>query len=142
MYGDPAQLSRFEALGALEGSKVSSIDVSKAENLTTLTVSSHALTSIDLSHNLSISSLALNNNQLAEVDLSKHTHLYSVDLSKNSLTKLDVSQSPSLWKLVVSDNQITELSLPIEAPGFTTFTALNNRFEGSLDLSVYPKLSA
>lgn len=95
-----------------------------------------------MSHNLSISSLALNNNQLAEVDLSKHTHLYSVDLSKNSLTKLDVSQSPSLWKLVVSDNQITELSLPAEAPGFTTFTALNNRFEGSLDLSVYPKLSA
>ena len=142
LYGDPAQLSEFEALGALEGSKVSSIDVSKAENLTTLTVSSHALTSIDLSHNLSISSLALNNNQLAEVDLSKHTHLYSVDLSKNSLTKLDVSQSPSLWKLVVSDNQITELSLPTEAPGFTTFTALNNRFEGSLDLSVYPKLSA
>ena len=85
LYGDPAQLSRFEALGALEGSKVSSIDVSKAENLTTLTVSSHALTSIDLSHNLSISSLALNNNQLAEVDLSKHTHLYSVDLSKNKL---------------------------------------------------------
>ncbi len=142
LYGDPAQLSKFEALGALEGSKVSSIDVSRAENLTTLTVSSHALTSIDLSHNLSISSLALNNNQLAEVDLSKHTHLYSVDLSKNSLTKLDVSQSPSLWKLVVSDNQITELSLPAEAPGFTTFTALNNRFEGSLDLSVYPKLSA
>ena len=142
LYGDPAQLSKFEALGALEGSKVSSIDVSRAENLTTLTVSSHALTSIDLSHNLSISSLALNNNQLAEVDLSKHTHLYSVDLSKNGLTKLDVSQSPSLWKLVVSDNQITELSLPAEAPGFTTFTALNNRFEGSLDLSVYPKLSA
>ena len=32
--------------------------------------------------------------------------------------------------------------MPTEAPGFTTFTALNNRFEGSLDLSVYPKLSA
>lgn len=140
-YGDPAQLVVFETLGALEGSKISSIDLTKTENLTTLTASSHALTAIDLSHNLSISSLALNNNQLTSVDLSKHIHLYSVDLSKNSLTKLDVSKSPTLWKLVVSDNQISELTLPAEAPSFTTFTALNNRFEGSLNLSVYPKLS-
>lgn len=140
-YGDPAQLVVFETLGALEGSKISSIDLTKTENLTTLTASSHALTAIDLSHNLSISSLALNNNQLTSVDLSKHVHLYSVDLSKNSLTKLDVSKSPTLWKLVVSDNQISELTLPAEAPSFTTFTALNNRFEGSLNLSVYPKLS-
>ena len=81
-------------------SRLTSIDVSKNVNLTTLDLYFSQLTSIDVSKNVNLTTLDLFGNQLTSIDLSKNVNLTTLYLRENQLTSIDISKNPDL-KLTV-----------------------------------------
>ena len=143
LYAAPGQLTSFEAMGSVSGSKISAIDLSKVTNLTSLTLSSHALTSVDVSGLTQLTTLYLNNNQLTSVDLSKNTLVTTLHLEGNQLASVDLSAQTMVKTLYLSDN--TPLSSVVWPESSTTFAnlyALNlPNLTGAVDLSTYESLT-
>ena len=143
LYAAPGQLTSFEAMGSVSGSKISAIDLSKVTNLTSLTLSSHALTSVDLSGLTQLTTLYLNNNQLTSVDLSKNTLVTTLHLEGNQLASVDLSAQTKVSTLYLSDNSpLSEIIWPAGNSSLKNVYALNLvGMTGTLDLSAYPSLS-
>ena len=116
LYAAPGQLTSFEAMGSVSGSKISAIDLSKVTNLTSLTsltLSSHALTSVDVSGLTQLTTLYLNNNQLTSVDLSKNTLVTTLHIEGNRLASVDLSGQTKVSTLYLSDNSpLSEIVWP------------------------------
>ena len=143
LYAAPGQLTSFETLGSVSGSKISAIDLSKVTNLTSLTLSSHALTSVDVSGLTQLTTLYLNNNQLTSVDLSKNTLVTTLHIEGNQLTSVDLSGQTKVSTLYLSDNSpLSEIVWPAGNSSLKNVYALNLvGMTGTLDLSAYPSLS-
>lgn len=105
-----------EALTAfhIDGTTLYDIDVTKATELRSLTVSDAGLYSIDLRYNRCLSELNLSGNQLTSLDLKgiygdyEKNVLTSIDASRNSLTALDILNAASVRSLNLSANKLTE----------------------------------
>ncbi len=111
--------------------------------LTSLTLSSHALTSVDVSALTELETLYLNNNQLTSVDLSQNTKVSTLHLEGNELASVDLSAQTLVKTLYLSDN--TPLSSVVWPESSTTFAnlyALNlPNLTGAMDLSAYEALT-
>ena len=143
-YGTASELVTFESISSANGgAKVTTIDLSKTTNLTTLTIQSHALSEIDLKPLTKLTSLTLSNNQLSAIDLSANTLLTTLKIDGNQLTKADLTGLDKVSSLYVSNNpitDITELTLP-EGGALKSLYAVNLQISGALDLNKYSTLT-
>ncbi len=109
-------IEHFTALTTLDCSYnysfLTSLDVSKNTELTTLNCEHNELTELDVSRNVNLTKLNCSSNKLTELDVSKNTQLKSLDCSDNKLTELDVSQNTALETyLGCGNNQLTHLDV-------------------------------
>ncbi|MDY3853065.1 MAG: hypothetical protein SO013_09325, partial [Prevotella sp.] len=116
----------------IKSAKLSSIDVSNLANLTTLSVTSSALTgatltnaskltsvdftsnsltTLDTSTQPELTQLVLRNNKVSSLDLSNNTKLVNLDLTSNQLTALNVAQNTVLTSLQVRKNKLTSIDV-------------------------------
>lgn len=121
-------------------------------NLSTLHVDKNSLTTLDLSKNQNLNHLYGNNNALTSIQLP--SSLESLELSANKLTELDLSNLTNLKSLYVDNNSLTNLDLsnnPLnESDSFIanynllkSITLPNNNmefnFSGRLAKQLYPQ---
>ena len=84
---------------ACNGNQITSVDVSRNEQLTYISVGNNLLTSLDTSKNLALEKLTLENNQVTSLDLSSNTKLNYIQCYNNRISRLDVSHCPELDSL-------------------------------------------
>jgi Leucine-rich repeat (LRR) protein len=92
-----------------DSNQLTTIDIAANIALTNLTCSSNQITNLDVSKNLSLTYLYCNYNQISLLDVSKNLGLKSLDCYSNKLTALDVTQNTALTNLTCAYNQITTL---------------------------------
>ncbi len=122
IYGG-ADLTTFEATSKVADDQphITSLDVTNATNLTSLTVNGNRLTSIDLSKNTKLTSLTIGNNLLTALDITANTALKTVDATNNKLTTLDISKNTVLATLKLNDNNF-------ETADFSASTSLKSLY--------------
>lgn len=91
--------------------EITSIDVSQATNLTTLSALYNNLTSIDLSQNKNLTGVYLSGNSLKRIDLKENSNLLNLYIGSNSLEDLELTHNPLIETLFCNDNQLGHLSL-------------------------------
>ena len=107
----PLDLSSNVALQSLVGWNnydLKQIILPETESLTTVHVSSCALTSLDVTKNPNLESLKCTNNQLKTLDLTQNTKLRILACGGNHLTSLDLSNNQLLTAYNI-DNQTVNL---------------------------------
>jgi len=107
-----------------EWSKISSLDVSGASKLTTLSCNGGMygnITELKLSGCTALKDLNCSFNQLTQLDLSSCTVLTNLDCWNNQLTQLDLSKNPVLTYLDCKGGELTLL----DVTGCTALTYLN-----------------
>ncbi|KIA97787.1 hypothetical protein OA93_12460 [Flavobacterium sp. KMS] len=96
------------------------LDSSEIKNLTgiqdfvslkTLSLRNNQLTTLDISKNNDLISLDASLNQLTSIDISKNTNLRSLDASLNKITSIDVSKNTKLESLIITNNEFTDLNI-------------------------------
>ena len=90
---------------------LSSIDLSKYENLKDLTLKYNFLQELDLSQLPKLYNLTCTGNLLTELDVRNNPDLYFLKCDDNMITSLDISQNKKLGMLNVSHNNLTELDI-------------------------------
>jgi Leucine-rich repeat (LRR) protein len=110
---DLTGIEAFTALTALyiQGTQLTSLDVSSNTALTYLNCYNNQLTSIDISGATALTLLNIYDNQLTSLDVSQNTALTVLDCTVNQLTSLDVSSNTALIDLFCDDNQLTSLDV-------------------------------
>ena len=88
---------------------ITSLDVSKNEDLTILQCGNNDLESLDISTNTALITLWCNNNNIEDLDVSKNTELTSLRLGTNKVISLDITANTALTELVCSNNTLTSL---------------------------------
>jgi hypothetical protein len=91
--------------------RLTSIDLSKNTNITGVDCGENLLSSVDLSKNAGLTWLSLYGNQLTNVDLSKNTELLFLDLARNLLSDIDVTQNTKLTSFSCAGNDLTSLDV-------------------------------
>ncbi|MNQ11180.1 Internalin-J precursor [compost metagenome] len=132
---DLTGIQDFTSLSTLYcySASLTSLDLSKNVNLTTVDFSTNKLTSVDLSANIYLTSVVAYNNQLASLDVTKNTALKSLSVYRNKLTSLNVSKNTALTSLDASNNQISDLDISANT-NLTKIDVYNNLLT-SLDFS-------
>jgi len=92
--------------------KLSTLDVSKNSALKFLACLDNSLTSIDISNNLRLSTLSVRTNQITSLDISNNTELTFLSCRDNKLKELDVSKNTKLSQLYCYGNGLTFANLP------------------------------
>lgn len=96
----------------IPNAKITSIDVTKAQNLTWLDLSDNLLTSLDISSNPSLVWLdCCKNAQLKSIKMRQNNPLTDVHLAKCGLEKIDLKECSQLNYLVLQDNSLIDLDL-------------------------------
>ena len=95
----------------LKSNKVTSLNVSKNTNLTTLDCSVNQLAVLDVQKNSNLNILICNNNLITVLDLSKNTKLNTLTVSNNQLVSLDLSQHKELVSFNCYGNKLESLNL-------------------------------
>jgi Leucine-rich repeat (LRR) protein len=136
-YWNIADLTGIEAFTALtalyiQGTQLTSLDVSSNTALTYLNCYNNQLTSIDISGATALTLLNIYDNQLTSLDVSQNTALTVLDCTVNQLTSLDVSSNTALIDLFCDDNQLTSLDVSTNT-ALTYFYCTDNQLT-SLDL--------
>jgi hypothetical protein len=90
---------------------LTSLDVSKATNLTDLSCYGNSLTSLDVSTNTNLTSLSCATNSLTSLNVSTNTNLTDLLCASNSLTSLNVLGATDLTKLYCYSNSLTSLDV-------------------------------
>ena len=86
---------------------ISSVDLSKNTELTTLSLSNNRLNGLNLSNNTKLTSLTLNDNSnLKTLALNNQTALKHLECRNNGLSTLNVSNNPLLTHLDFANNKI------------------------------------
>ena len=137
-----AELKQF----SFNNSPLKSIDLSKAPNLTSLTINSTTaskfepqLESIDLSNNTELTYLSLQANQntsgkLTTIDLTKNVNLESFYLQYNQLSEIKLAaEYPKLGLINIQNNKLTEFDFT-RLPYIKDIYAQGNQLT-SVDLS-------
>ena len=104
------EISGIESITILADHNIESLEgIGFFSALKTLTIKANKLSSLDVSKNTELTSLNCNNNQLTTLDVSSNKKLESLYCDKNQLTSLNVSGSPELRTLSCGDNQLDAL---------------------------------
>ena len=93
---------------------LSSLDISKCQDLRIIRCHNNKLTALDVSNNKKLYSLSCGGkggNLLTSLDLSQNTELELLACANNKLSSLDLSRNKILYYLVCSNNQITSLDV-------------------------------
>ena len=98
-------------LTIIDGSLLTSLDVSKNTALTKLICSSNRLTSLDVSKNIALTELNCSFNNISNLDITKNTALKSLSASSNQLTNLDLSNCHLLETLQINKNSLTAINV-------------------------------
>ena len=102
-------LNDFECTSNMNGTGVTSLDVSKATELISLSANGNKLTTVDLSKNTKLTDVELNNNLLTTVVLP--ASLIKLNLQNNQLTSFDGTALTALTTLYLSNNPIATVDL-------------------------------
>jgi hypothetical protein len=84
--------------------ELQTLDVSEAENLKGLNITTNDLTDLSVSSNTQLVTLVISNNRLQHIELSHNPELQYLYASSNAFTNLDVSQNQKLVDLRVDRN--------------------------------------
>ncbi len=96
---------------SLVSNSVSSLDVSRAKNLSTLYCYSNQLSSLDVSHNTALTDLRCYSNPIGFLDVSNNTALSILYCYDNKLSSLDVTGNTALTDLSCYTNQLVDLDV-------------------------------
>jgi len=110
---DLSGIENFSGLKKLDcfNNQITSLDVSKNQDLNELNFSNNQLTSINVSQNTALTSLVCFDNQLTSLDVSQNIILATLGCTNNELTSLDVSSNTVLTQLYCSENQLSSLDV-------------------------------
>jgi len=100
----------FTELG-INSLNLTSLDVTNADFLTSLSCTDNQLISLDVSKNVNLSELFCHSNQLSALDLSKNEDLSILACFFNNISILDLSLNTLISKLSCSNNLLTGLDL-------------------------------
>lgn len=100
-------ISYFEAVSKIGTAGITSIDVSKAVDLTQLHVNGNKLTTLDLKSNIALTRLYANNNSLRTLVLP--SSVTYINVQNNSLETFETSAVPNLTYLHIANNKLTTL---------------------------------
>jgi Leucine-rich repeat (LRR) protein len=93
------------------GNKISTLNLSKNNNLIEIDISGVSLTNLDISKNIALKQLDCRSTKIVALDLSTNTVLETLLCSENKLTTLDISKNKFLKNLDCSYNQLTSLDV-------------------------------
>ncbi len=151
----------------IDGTQLSTLDVTAASHLEYLAVTDCALSTIDLTQNRHLRSVELQNNALKSLDLDGETAPMSkgnltyinasnnqiaefksnqvrnpelLDLSHNNLTEFDLGQCYYMHNLNLADNQITSISLD-DCEELQTLNLSGNKLS-AIEIPSFIKLTA
>ena len=102
-----SSLDRLECVGC----NLTSLDVSKNENLGALICAQNKLKKLDVSKNKVLRDLDCGGNQLSKLDVTKNKTLLGLWCAGNKLSKLDVTNNTKLTVLDCSDNKLSKLDV-------------------------------
>jgi len=119
--------------------KLSSLDVSKNSNLTTLNITGNKIEKIDISKNTKLKELSAQWTKITSVDLSNNTALVYVDFCFTPLQSIDVSMLPDLETLDVSCNYDLQ-KIDVTSNPNLNFLSCSWTSVGNVDVSKNPKL--
>ncbi|WP_051929467.1 T9SS type B sorting domain-containing protein [Flavobacterium sp. 83] len=98
-------------LSIIDGSLLTSLDVSKNLALTKLICSSNRLSSLDISKNIALTELNCSFNNISSLDITKNTNLKYLSASSNQLTTLELSNCPLLETVQLNNNSLTAINV-------------------------------
>jgi gliding motility-associated-like protein len=98
-------------LSIIDGSLLTSLDISKNLALTKLICSSNRLSSLDISKNIALIELNCSFNNITSLDITKNTNLKYLSASSNQLTTLDLTNCPLLETIQLNNNSLTEINV-------------------------------
>lgn len=145
---DDIELSSVRGLEYLEAltylnvnnNPITSLDISKNNELTTLYCNNAALTSLDVSHNTKLIRLECKNNRLCSLNINNCAELMKLYCGNNQLTHLNLDQSPMLEELDADNNSLSELDVSKNVNLKSLSCARNNL--ASLNLSKNTELTS
>ena len=126
------------SLASNQINRITSIDISKNQEITGVWCSNNPIGSIDITQNPTLEWIYCFNCGLTELDLTKSPLMSYVECNDNDLRELDVSKNPLLEHLICNYCELTELDLS-HNPNMQHLDAIGNKFT-KLDLSVCPKM--
>lgn len=106
--------------------KLTALDISQNPNLTGVDCEENQLTSIDVSKNTQLTWLSFYDNRLASIDLSKNTELLYLDVARNLLSNLDITKNTKLTSFSCADNNLTTLDVS-QNPALFRLESKNNK---------------
>ncbi len=123
-----------------QGIGMETLDITQAEGLTDLDVSSNALTELDLRYNRLLRSISVYNNQLESLDFTginssyRKNLLTSIMALQNKLTSINLDGCGALTTLNVNNNQLSTIDFTSVAERLQTLQCYDNLIE-EIDLS-------
>ncbi|TAI48817.1 hypothetical protein EW142_03190 [Flagellimonas allohymeniacidonis] len=118
----------------IRGHKMSSLDVSQNQKLTTLILQLNELEQIDLSANVNLENLYITNNSLTQLDLSNNTEIKFLNLYANYIEELDITQQTQLEFLNLSSVHLKQLAAPQSLDDINHIDLTNSRFLNESEL--------
>jgi hypothetical protein len=95
----------------LEGSSLTTIDISKLTKLQDLDVRDNSLRSLDLSHNPLLTWIDANGNRLSSIDLNHNPNLSYADFGGNRIGSIKIDSATALVWFDLSSSSISSLDL-------------------------------
>lgn len=121
-------ISNLEDTPDAQKNKISSIDLSAATKLQTLTCDFNQISSLSVSQCPDLKELRCDNNLLTELDVTSNDKLTKLSCCNNQLTELDFSGNPVLSVLSCSGNQLNSLDFS-QNPLLELLDCNNNQIE-------------
>ena len=84
--------------------ELETLDISEAENLKALNITTNHLTDLSVNSNTQLETLVISNNRLQQIELRQNSELQYLYASSNAFTDLDVSHNQKLVDLRVDRN--------------------------------------
>ncbi len=136
---DPVSLDELSRITEFDCSNQGIKDMSGIEFLSRLVFlwcDHNEITTLDISKNQNLEFLGCDNNQLTELDISQNKYINTLSCTNNQLTELDVSQNSDLDNLYCDNNKITTFHFN---PELSVLTCRYNQLK-ELDLSAIDDL--
>ena len=115
LYDNPIDDLKIDGKGLeifkLSGTPLTTVDLTKMENLSQLSISSGPLISIDISNNKALSSVSFADTELEMLDTSKNINLSKLNLNRSSIASLNLAENPKLRKLHLFQTNVKKLDL-------------------------------
>lgn len=127
---DLTGIEDFEAIQLLNISdnSISTLDLSKNENLTQLDVSNNDISDLDVSKNTALTHLNCAGNTLSDLDLSANMGITNLDISNNNFSLFTPSDVPTLQVFACDGNNIVDLDFSSNTT-LTSLSSANNLLE-------------